>query len=494
LQRSSALRPRLAVQPLEGRLVPNGTIVATLSPAGLLTLIGDDDANGVSIKVGASVTLTQLGGTTINATGVPAGIAVKSIKADLKGGDDTLTIDGATDFNVSGPAAITLGDGNNTLTLVTTGKITLGSLAITGGDGSDTVTVNGAAGSAIGGSSKFKFANGGSDTTLTGVKFSALTIAAGDAPTTANDVTCTGVTIDKAFKASLGNSFPGIISFDTCTISGGIKADGYSVSALLTNTTVVKGVGIKTLYDSDLEVDGATITGNVAMTSPHTNFDASGAATKITGNLALTATAWTSTSFSTGTASEVTGDVKIKGGWFNDSFVTDANFKADKGVSLKLGDGDNVITIGDGSAAVPVLGKLQIQTGAGGDFITLDHLTLSGAADIKTGGGADTLSIEDASSFALAFKADMGAGNDTISIAQNIGASGPVTFSGKTTILAGLGNDNLFLGLDQVANGGDPNSRSVFTDPTSVIDGGLGINSYDASTGQTTTVSTPNWI
>ena len=45
VHRSPANRPRLHLQPLEGRIVPNGTIKATLSPAGALSLTGDDDAN-----------------------------------------------------------------------------------------------------------------------------------------------------------------------------------------------------------------------------------------------------------------------------------------------------------------------------------------------------------------------------------------------------------------------------------------------------------------
>ena len=495
--RSLASRPRLALQPLEGRIVPNGTIVAVLSPAGVLSLTGDDDANGLTVKVTAGVvTLTPDGSTTIDKTGVPAGGIVKSIKADLKGGADSLAINAAADFILTGPVAIALGDGNNKLALDTTGKLNLGGLTVTGGDGADTVVVRGAAGSTVGGTAKFTYKNGGSSTSLEGVGFSAVTVSAGDAVTTPNEVSATNVTVAKAFKADLGNSNPALVGFDTCKIDGGIKVGGYTVTTLLTATTVTKGITVKAGFQADLQLDGATINGNVALTAPNPTLEATGAATKITGNLGLTGTAWTSTTFTTTTPSEVTGNVTIKGGWFSDSFTADANFKVDKNVSLKLGDGDNVVALGDGTAAVPILGNLQIQTGAGNDRINLSHLTLSGTADLKTGGGADLLSIEDGSSFAKTFKADLGTGDDTISIAQNTGAAGPipgpVQFTGKAKILAGIGNDTLLLGL-AVGSGGDGTSKAVFTDTTSVLDGGLGLNDFDAASGQFMGVTPIHW-
>jgi hypothetical protein len=135
-----------------------------------------------------------------------------------------------------------------------------------------------------------------------------------------------------------------------------------------------------------------------------------------------------------------------------------------------------------------------VQTGAGNDLITLDSVTLDGTADIKTGGGADFLSIEDGSSFAKTFKADMGAGADTISIAQNTGTPGPVVFTGKATIKAGSGNDSMFLGLDPTTMGGDGTSNATFSDPTSSIDGGTGLDTYEPADGQATGLNqTPNW-
>ena len=134
--------------------MPAGLITASLSPTGLLTITGDDDANEVTIAItGAAVTLTPDVGTKINLK--PTGMAetftgpVTSIKADLKGGADIVRIDGLLPFVVSGAVFFNLGDGNNTLDLTTAGLIELGSLTVKAGDGSDTVTIDGGAGSQV---------------------------------------------------------------------------------------------------------------------------------------------------------------------------------------------------------------------------------------------------------------------------------------------------------------------------------------------------------
>ena len=491
----SHTRSHLALQPLEAREVPAGKITAVLSPAGLLMLTGDDAANVVTLQVtGGGMTLTPDATTAINdkaaGTAVPFG-AVTSIKADLKGGADTLSIDAAAAFGVSGMVSINLGDGDNTLKLATTGMVNLGGLTVTGGDGSDTVTVKGGVGSTVGGTAKLTYANGGSSTTLDGVTFAGVTIKAGDAIGIPNEVTGTNATVTKAFSAALGNSFPGTVALTGGSYTGGISVSGYSLSTLLKNTTVTKAVTVKGGYDADVQVDGVTVTGNVAVTAPNANFSANGTGSTVTGTLNLTGSAWTSADFASTSPTEVKGNITVKGGWFSDSFTANGNFKAGKNVSLNLGDGDNRVSVGDATALVSIGGKLTVQTGAGKDTVELDRVSLAGTADLKLGAGTDTLSIEDGTTFAKTFKADLGTGDDTISVAQNSGV-GPVTFTGKATILAGTGNDTLFLGV-AIAAGGDATTRVVFSDATSVVDGGLGLNDFDQAGGQFTPVPLKGW-
>jgi hypothetical protein len=501
--RSRARRTHLSLQSLEGRDVPNGTITAVLSPTtGLLTITGDDDDNVVSLKLttGAnpSVSLTPDANTTIGTAALGAQVTlpgiVKSMKVDLKGGADDLSIDTTSDFVVSGTVTIGLGDGNNTLALATTGRIGLGGLTVTGGDGFDDVTISGGAASTIGGTAKLSYGNGGSNTALTGVTFSSLTLTAGEAagdgiinPT--NDVAGTNVTVSKTFSAALANAFPAALDFSGSTI-GTLKASGYSVVSNLQNSTIKAGITYKTTASLDVEGDGLTVTGNVALTAPNATFGGTAGAIVLNGNLSLTGSAQTTTSFLTTAASEVKGNITVKGGWFNDVFETNANFKADKNVSLTLNGGNNSVSIGDGTGTAALIGgKVMIKTGNGNDFISFDEATVTGSTAIAAMGGADLLSIEDGTKFSGTFSADMGVGDDTISIAQNTGVPGPppvpgpVTFTGKAKIVAGAGNDTLFLGV-AVALGGDATSAVVFTDSTSTLDGGLGLNSFDALSAQ----------
>jgi hypothetical protein len=511
LFRSQSRRARLSLQPLEGRDVPNGTITAALSPTGVLTLTGDDDDNVVTLKIntGTNVVLTPDGATTIDnladstapVTGAAVTIngAVTSIKAKLNGGADVVSIDSTAEFSVSGAVSIALGDGNNQLILNTSGRISLGGITVTGGDGFDDVSVNGGAGSTVGGTAKFTVANGGSTVALTGIGFTAVTYTGGDAASVVNPnvVTGTNLVVAKTFSAGLGNSFPGTLDFTGSNL-GALKATGFSVSSVLRTTTVNTNVTYKALFAADIQGDGLTVTKNVSVTAANASFGGSAGAIVVGGNLAVTGSAATTTSFQTTALSEVKGNLTIKGGLSNDVFETNANFKADKNVSLTLFGGDNTITLGDGTGLVTVGGKLTIKTLDGNDQILIDQVTATGPVSIMTKGGADVLSIEDGSRFNSTFTADLGAGDDEISVAQNTGVPGPppvpgpTTFVGKAKFIAGTGNDVLSLGV-AVAAGGDANSAVVFTDPTSSVDGGLGLNDFDPTTAQVNSFVLLNW-
>jgi hypothetical protein len=498
---------RLALQPLEGRDVPAGSITASpISATGVLTVTGDDDANDVQITVTAgSVTLTSVNGTLINNSSNPVVIngVVKSIKADFKGGADDVSVKPDADFVLAGPATFALGSGDNVLTLVTTGRIGLAGLTVSALDGLDVVTVQGGANSAVGGTAKFTYGAGGSTTTLTGVAFAGVNLTAGDAVTNPNTVAATNVTTARPFLANLGNSFPAVLDFTGSTLAG-LTATGYSVSSILTATNVTGTVSFKAGYSADVQARGLTVGKNLTLTAPNPNFEATddpatvaSDPTTITGNLALTGTGWTSVVFGTDVLSEVKGNVTVKGGWFTDVFDANEFFKVGKNLSLTLNGGDNVVNLGNGQGLVAVAGTLTVKGGAGNDLFTLDRVLVTGAATVQTFGGADVLRIETGSTFLGTFSADLGAGDDSIEVAQLTGSTAPVTFAGRAKILGGLGNDLLLLGfapdLINPPDGGDANSRVVFGGVGSVVDGGLGLNFFDDSTDQSTGVVPVNW-
>ena len=501
---------RLGLQSLEGRDVPAGKItVPPISATGLLTITGDDDGNVLQIHVQAgSVVLSSADGTLINNSPNPVTIngVVKSIKADFKGGNDDVSIKPdapiASDANfvLSGPVTFALGSGDNVLNLITTGRIGLGGLTVTATDGADEVNVQGGADSTIG-NTKFTFGAGGSTTNLSAVGFTGgVTVTAGDAINNPNEVFGTNVTVARTFAANLGNSFPAALDFTNSTL-GGLTATGYSVSSVLTTVTVTGNVTFKNVYSSDIQARGLTVLKNVSMTAPNPNFAAGDidvttpAATRITGNLVLTATGWTNVAFGTTTnatvpVSEVTGSVTVKGGWFTDVFDANEFFKVGKNLSLTLGGGDNVVNLGNGGGLVTVGGNLSIKGGAGNDQFTIDRVTVVGLATVMGFGGADLLAVEHGSTFLKTFTADLGAGDDVISIAQLLNSPNAVTFTGKAIIKGGLGNDQLLLGFDDqdALTTEDNNSRVVFGGVGSMIDGGLGLDFFDDATARFTGV------
>jgi hypothetical protein len=495
-------RSVLSLQCLEGREVPAGNVTAVVSPLGVLTITGDDDANDITVNVTLTgATITPNAGTTVNGGAGAATLgAFKSIKADLKGGNDVFSIDPAAGFKVTGPTSIALGDGDNTLNLVTTGKIELTALTVKGGDGVDTVTVQGGTGtnSVVAGAASFTYLNGGSTTTLTDINFgsTAKVTATEGAGVITNNVIATNVNVAKMFTAILGSSNPAQVSFSGGTI-GGLTASGMVIQAILEGTTVNGSIVMKGGYQADVQMLDLVSVKNVTLTAPLPSIETTGTGSTINGNLTLTGTGWTSSSFGTTSVTEVKGNVTVTGGWFNDQFVANSNFKVGKSLTLNVKGGDNTIAIGDGVTAVTIGGNLKIVGGNGNDTISLDRVTLTGAVPLLGSttilalGGTDLLSIEDGSSFAKTFTADMGAGNDTISIAQNTGAAAAVTFNGNAKILGGLGNDSLFLGIEPLT--GDANTKVVFSGAINLVDGGAGLDFFDAASGQFTGVTPVNW-
>jgi hypothetical protein len=200
-------RAVLALQTLEGREVPAGTVFASLSATGLLTLIGDNAANAITITAtGASLTVTGNGGTTVNGLFpfLTAPRAVTAVQATMNGGDDVVRIDPAANFLVSGPVAVNLGPGTNTLSLQTAGRIALASLNVVGGAGNDRFAVAGGVGtgSTITTTAAIGMGAGADAVTLRRIMvFGAVSIATGDGSDT---LAIDSSTFLSTFSAGLG--------------------------------------------------------------------------------------------------------------------------------------------------------------------------------------------------------------------------------------------------------------------------------------------------
>ena len=121
-RRVSRRHARLATERLERRhLLAASALTATVA-GDVLTLVGDDLDSTLTIRVETSaVVLTPASDTRIN--GGDPGVAVtlqgvvRSLKADLKGGNDSLTCDASAPLSLPGGATVQLGSGNNQLYL-----------------------------------------------------------------------------------------------------------------------------------------------------------------------------------------------------------------------------------------------------------------------------------------------------------------------------------------------------------------------------------------
>jgi len=208
MNRSHRRPGRLCFEPLESRENPNGTVIASASGSGVLTLLGDVNDNSVRLSSSAGATVvTGLNGTQVSFGGNVSTSAVitgvSSISARLGAGNDSVSLDSSLPFSLAGNASFDLGAGDNTVSLNTSGVLSIGgNLRVNAGAGHDTVTVQGGSTSSIGGSASLSLGSGGSSVSLQDVSVAgrgglAVSAGAGDDSLTLNavDVTAGGVSV-----------------------------------------------------------------------------------------------------------------------------------------------------------------------------------------------------------------------------------------------------------------------------------------------------------
>jgi hypothetical protein len=286
------LRARLSVEPLEAREVPAGAVTASVA-AGVLTITGDDFDNKFTIQrqddaieiIGTETLVNE------NPESVRIAGPINSIKVTTFGGADQVSISDLSDFVLPGFAQFDLGDGSNTLKLVTTGQLSIGALTVKGGDGLDTTQIDAAAGSQIGTSALFQYGIGGSTTTMKHLAFPGagqVTLAAADGVDsfTLDDCQTKGVTFSGGYgQGSLiiknssvgpvtlnGSQGPGSVSLVNSTVTGPVKAVGpEGIQVSLDGTTVTGNVtALGGLFDLDSAVgltiaNAVSVTGNVTV-------------------------------------------------------------------------------------------------------------------------------------------------------------------------------------------------------------------------------------
>jgi large repetitive protein len=275
--RAAAGRAVLALQTLEGREVPAGNVAASFSAAGVLTLIGDNAGNDVTLRVtGTTLTITGNAGTTINGrTSVSAFAAVRAVQATLNEGDDALRINPTANFFVPGSVGINLGSGNNTLSLATAGRLTLGSLGVSAGAGNDTIIVAGGArtGSAINGNVSIGTGFGANAVALGRIVVGgAVSVATGDG---ADTLTIGASTFLNTFTANLGAGNDTIRIAQATTAVSPVDFRGLvTIHAGAGNDTLLLGRAVTAGGGANSRVifHGGLIAGDAAGTFNHSDF------------------------------------------------------------------------------------------------------------------------------------------------------------------------------------------------------------------------------
>jgi hypothetical protein len=184
-----------------------------------------------------------------------------------------------------------------------------------------------------------------------------------------------------------------------------------------------------------------------------------------------------------GAPATIEGALRVTGGAGPD-IVMLSDLTIREGVSLDLGDGNNFVEVRKTFVIPHVLeksGRISITSGTGDDSYTFRDVEVRGATILRTGAGADEVSIDSATLAAVTV--DLGAGDDVLLLATLAGSDEPGTLKGMLKVRAGAGND--FLGLGRSLNaGGDDQSKVVFHAAGNLIDGGPGMDVFDRDTQQ----------
>jgi VCBS repeat-containing protein len=135
-----------AIEHLEDRTLLSGNVLVSLGGNGVLTIRGDQSANSIAIQQtssGVQVSSGDSGATEINGSTNPftASSTVKSIRIQMKAGDNTIQIGdpSGTQLSLTGSLTISATSGNNTISIANA-QIGKG-LSITAGKGNNNIVI-----------------------------------------------------------------------------------------------------------------------------------------------------------------------------------------------------------------------------------------------------------------------------------------------------------------------------------------------------------------
>jgi hypothetical protein len=361
----------------------NATITAGAA-AGKVNLTAND-GNSITMNViGAALDVAGKGAITLNSTGLTTETVTNNV-------DGTLTVvsSATTAQDVSKVDASLIrftGNVNGALTFKSGANAELTNA---------TVALAAITGSSASGESVNLKASGAAITALTAAaNLETLNLTAAAPQVTGNDLTVGTLTLNSNKVVVSGTND---VSLGNVTNAGTVDASALNGEFALTQT----GSNVLTVTGSATGKNTVTFTATtVASNYTGGNGDDTVVFAQTTGTGAASATAVLADGKNTVTANSLTdGDLVVIGGSGVDTVsatvITDAN------VTLQLGDGNNVVTLGTVGNTALDAATINIVTGAGNDKVSLlEATTADTTVNLTLGGGTNTLAL-DAADYSL---------------------------------------------------------------------------------------------
>jgi uncharacterized protein YaiE (UPF0345 family) len=449
-------KANLNLEGLTDRVVPavsgisflNGSLSIRLdNQTGTLTVLGGTATNASNYKLeyngnpvgnasGYNVTnsITIMGGNgndtvEFEAQGAAAYRIPGNLTINLGNGNDTVTSKGA--FTVNGSANINVGNGSDTIDFsnnaATDSTTVNGSLTVNMLAGNDTLTANTGAFTVNG----FTTINGGNDIQL---KATGATTAVTGASVLLNSVTINS-TAGETFANSLETAEETLLRGNLVFISGSFTDTvGIDGSTILGNATLNLGQG------------GSAATKQTVTLSATNPTTVNGNLTVISGNGVDEIT------FDTAAGTTINGSVTLNLGNGNNNIVLGGDGTSVIGGALTIltGTGDDTVAIGAAGDAFTINGSASINLGnsitttaGGGNEVTFVSAVINGNLSYTGGTSADTIEFTDdaiANVVGGMVSINTGGGADTVNIDQAAAAGAGTTSFGSLYVNFGVGS------------------------------------------------------
>jgi hypothetical protein len=441
----------------------DAVLVPGLSVGGGITLMlanGDNQFTG-------SVTPLEIGGS-----------------LNYSGGTGKDKVDFLSGAVISNSATIALGEGNNFMTCQGSTGLFIGTkLTVTAGAGEDYVELSSTAMSRVYAGATFNLGNGANTFKITtGLRAASLglTTGTGDDTITLDNLAIAGglsfVGGDGANTFQLDNSIVGSVNIKNLTNTTGTDFTVIQSSTINGGFTMNGGLGDTITQFNSVYILGSLMYTALSSDSILGDDSITAQGLYVGGNINLALAKGENEFKSAQDTVEAGGSFTYTGGAGTDKLFFDAGAIIGTFASITLGDGANLLAA-QFSIGLFVGTYLNVTAGAGGDFVALTSSNLSrvkgnasfnlgsgnntfmalnlqaGSLGLVTGAANDTVTVDNMTVIGAA-TFNVGAGVNTVKLASSTASSTASSIGGSLTVNAGIGADTIRVGSNDVVRVG----------------------------------------